>query len=283
MVKVIDIRFRPPIGTFLKMAMYDNKARSAEMAKAKGLELAPSMLKDSMELMIAEMDSIGEYTGCVSGLKRGIDLKWGWIENDEVYEIVKRYPKRLIGVGAIDATERRKALEDVDRCINEYGFKAIVIEPGTHKSPMYADDRRLYPIYSKCADMGIPLFLMVGGNAGPDVTYSDPVHVEHVAVDFPDLKIVIIHGGWPWVTHILHIAYRRANIYISADVSMLFPGGEQYVTAVNTYLSDRFLYSSACPLTPIVGYFNKFMSLGIKQEYMDKVLYQNSQKLLKLS
>lgn len=283
MVKVIDIRFRPPLGTFLKMAMYENKARSAEMAKAKGLELAPSMLKDSMELLVQEMDSIGSYVGCVSGLKRGVDLKWGWIENDEVYEIVKKYPMRLVGVGAIDASERRKALDDVDRCINEYGFRAVVIEPGNHEMAMYADDRHLYPIYSKCADMGIPVFLLVGGNAGPDVSYSDPVHVEHVAVDFPELKIVIIHGAWPWVTHILHVAYRRPNIYISADVSMLFPGGDQYVTAVNSYLSDRFLYSTACPMTPIVGYFNKFKTLGIREDYMDKVLYRNAEKLLNLN
>jgi len=264
------------------MAMYENKARSSEMAKAKGLELAPSMQQESIDLFFKEMDSIGDYTACVSGLKRGCDLKWGWIENDEVYEIVKKYPKRFVGVGCIDATNRRQALDDVDRCINEYGFKAIVIEPGTHAVGMYADDRRLYPIYSKCADMGIPVFLMVGGNAGPDVSYSDPVHVEHVAIDFPEMKIVIIHGGWPWVTHILHVAYRRSNIYVSADVSMLFPGGDQFVTAINSYLSDRFLYSSACPLTPIVGYFNKFMELGVKEEYLDKILYQNSKKLLKL-
>jgi predicted TIM-barrel fold metal-dependent hydrolase len=222
MARVIDIRCRPPVGTFLKMAMYENKARSAEMAKAKGLELAPSMLKNSMELFIEEMDSIGEYMACVSGLKRGIDLRWGWIENDEVYQIVRQYPKRFIGVGCIDGSDRRKALADVDRCIQEYGFKAIVIEPGTHKEPMYPDDRRLYPIYSKCADMGIPLFLMAGGNAGPDMSYSDPVHVEHVAVDFPELNIVVIHGGWPWVTHVLHLAYRRSNIYVCADVLVSF-------------------------------------------------------------
>lgn len=282
MAKVIDIRCRPPIGTFLKMAMYANKARSAEMAKAKGLELAPSMMHDSMELFFQEMDSIGDYLACVSGLKRGIDLKWGWIENDEVYDIVRRYPKRMIGIGSIDATNRRQALDDVDRCINEYGFKAIVIEPGTHKDPMYADDRRLYPIYSKCADLDVPLFLMVGGNAGPNVSYTDPVHLENVAVDFPEMKIVVIHGGWPWVTQVLHVAYRRSNVYISADVSMLFPGGDQYVSAINSYLSDRFLYSSACPLTPIVGYFDKFKTLGVHEAHMEKVFYKNTSALLKL-
>ena len=282
MKKIIDVRFRPPLGSFLKMTMYKNKERSVGMTKAMGLEMSPSVWKESMELLIKEMDSLGNYRGCVSGIKRGVDPAWGWIENEEIYEMVKKYPDRFIGVGAIDATNRIKALEDVEKCIQEFGFKAIVIEPGTHKEGMYADDRRIYPIYEKCAELGIPVFLMVGGNAGPDVSYTNPVHVEHVAIDMPELQILIIHGGWPWVTQILHVAFRRPNLYLSADMYITLPGGSQYIEAVNTYLSDRLLYSASYPFGPIVGYFEKFMTLGIKEEHLDKVLYQNAEKLLKL-
>lgn len=282
MRKIIDVRFRPPLGSFLNMTMYKNKERSSGMTKAMGMEMAPSVLKESMDLLIKEMDSIGNYRGCVSGIKRGVDRAWGWIENEEIYEMVKKYPDRFIGVGAIDATNRSKALEDVERCIRQFGFKAIVIEPGTHKDGMYADDRRLYPVYEKCIELGVPVFLLAGGNAGPDVSYTDPVHVEHVAVDMPELKLVIVHGAWPWVTQVLHVTFRRPNIYLSADMYITLPGGSQYIEAVNTYLSDRFLYSASYPFGPIVGYFERFMRLGIKDEYLDKILYQNAAKLLKL-
>lgn len=283
MRKIIDVRFRPPLGSFLNMTMYKNKERSSGMTKAMGMEMSPSVLKESMELLIKEMESLGNYRCCISGSKRGVDLAWGWIENDEVYEMVKQYPDWFLGIGTIDATDTIKALEDVDKCINQFGFKAIVIEPGTHKEGMYSDDLRLYPIYEKCVELGVPVFLLAGGNAGPDVSYSDPVHVEHVAIDMPKLNIVILHGAWPWVTQILHIAFRRPNLYLSADMYITFPGGSHYIEAINSYLSDRFLYATSFPFGPVVGYFEQFMRLGIKEEHIDKVLYQNAEKLLKLA
>jgi predicted TIM-barrel fold metal-dependent hydrolase len=283
MRKIIDVRFRPPLGTFLNMTMYKDKARSLGMIKAMGMEMSPSVRQDSMELLIEEMQSLGKYRCCLSGSKRGCDLAWGWIENDEVYEMVKQYPQWFSGIGAIDSTDTIKALEDVERCIHQFGFKAIVIEPGTHKEAMYSDDNRLYPIYEKCVELGVPVFLLAGGNAGPDMSYSDPIHVEHVAIDMPKLKIVVLHGGWPWVTQILHIAFRRPNLYLSADMYITLPGGSPYVEAINGYLSDRFLYGTSYPLGPVVGYFEKFMSLGIREEHIDNVLYRNAEKLLALA
>ena len=250
------------------------------MVRAMGLELAPSTQKESMALLIKEMNSIGDYIGCVSALKRGVDPAWGWIENKEVFDIVDQFPERLIGFGSVDADEGQKALDDIDCCINEYGFKAIIIEPGTQKTPMYADDRRLYPIYSKCAAMGVPVFILAGGNAGPDISSSDPVHIEHVAIDIPELKIVVLHGAWPWITHILHIAFRRPNIYISPDMYVSFPGSEQLVKAANTYLSDRLVYGTSYPFAPVIGYFEKYKTLGIKAEYLDNILFENARKLL---
>ncbi len=280
MTKIIDVRLRPPAGGFLKNSMYKDKERTAHLGRE--FPLPPSVLKESMDLLIKEMDSLGNYIGCVTGIKRGNDPVSGWIENKEIYEIVKKYPGRFLGIGAIDASNRRKALDDVDQCVNEYGFKTIIIEPGFHKTPMYADDRRLYPVYSRCADMGIPVFLLVGGNNGPDISYTDPVYVEHVAQDMPDLKIVINHGAWPWVPQVLQVARRWTNIYLSADLYLTFPGTNEYIEAVNVFLGDRFFYGTGYPFAPLVDYFEKFKKLGIKEEFMDNVLYKNLERLLQL-
>jgi predicted TIM-barrel fold metal-dependent hydrolase len=211
-----------------------------------------------------------------------VDPAWGWIENEEIYQIVKKFPDNLIGFGTVDASDGHQALDDLDLCVGEYGFKAIVIEPGTQRAPMYADDQRLYPVYSKCAQMGVPLFLLVGGNAGPDMSYSNPVYVERVAIDLPELKIVVLHGAWPWVTHILHVAFRRPNIYISPDMYVSFPGSDQHIQAANTFLADRLLYGTSYPFAPIVGYFEKFIKLGIRADCLDKILYENARALLNL-
>ena len=280
--KVVDVRFRPPTGGFLGMTMYQDKPRTAGMARAMGLDLAPSTLEESMPLLVEEMDSIGEYVGCVSGLMRGVDRTWGWIGNDEIHAIVEADPEHFVGIGTVGGHDRGAAFDDIDRCIGEYGFKAIVMEPGTQHEPMYANDPRLYPIYGKCADLGVPVFLLAGGNGGPDVSYSDPVHVERLAIDMPELKIVVLHGGWPWVTQVLHVAFRRPNIYISPDMYLSFPGGEQYIQAANTFLGERMLYGTSYPFAPLVGYFEKYLVLGFDDAVLDNLLYENARKLLQL-
>lgn len=66
------------------------------------------------------------------------------------------------------------------------GLKGINLEPGSYPEAMYADDRRLYPIYAYCEDKGIPVSVMAGGSsAGPDLSYTNPIHIDRVAGDFP--------------------------------------------------------------------------------------------------
>ncbi len=69
--------------------------------------------------------------------------------------------------------------------------------------PWYTYDRRLYPIYKKCEEYHIPVMLMLGGRAGPDVSYSNPAIVTTLARDFPGINFYVSHGGWPWVQVIL--------------------------------------------------------------------------------
>src|SRR5690606_29425019 len=141
----------------------------------------------------------------------------GSTPNAAVEAIMKQHPGRFIGLCAVDPTNRRAAIAEIDRCI-EAGMRGVNIEPGAYPVPMYPDDRRLYPIYAHCEDRGLPVVLMAGGNGGPDLSYSDPVHVDRVAADFPQLPIVVSHGGWPWVHQILHVAYRRQNVHVSPDM-----------------------------------------------------------------
>jgi predicted TIM-barrel fold metal-dependent hydrolase len=124
---------------------------------------------------------------------------------------------------------------------------------------------------------------MAGGNGGPDLSYSNPVHVDRVAADFPSLRIVVSHGGWPWVHQILHVAYRRANVYVSPDMYLSnMAGMDDYVKALNGFLQDRFVYASSYPLSPIKQYADWFRSLPIDEAVLPKVLYENAAQLLGL-
>jgi len=278
-MSIIDFRLRPPVAGFLKMAMYTESERRDRTTRIHGFEPAPSVLQTSMQLLIEEMDAGGVTTGVIVGRNSG---RLGSLSNEDVARIVADYPGRFIGAASIDPTHRRTAAKQISDAIGT-GFRVVNIEPGSYPTPMHVDDRRLYPIYAQCEDARIPVIIMAGGSAGPDLSYTDPVQLDRVAADFPELKIVVSHGGWPWVHQVLHIAFRRPNVFVSPDQYLAqMPGMDDYIRAADGFLADRFLYASSYPFTPVDAYAAWFKTLPIKPESMEKILYRNAATLLNL-
>ena len=276
-MKIIDFRVRPPLKGFLKMAMYANAPRRDRFTRQLGLEPAPSAQKRSMSMLLKEMKQSGVTRGVITAR---ISDVLGTVSNTDVNAICKAYPKLFIGIAGVNPTSRKAALREIDDAVKA-GFRGVTIEPGAYPQPIYADDRRLYPIYGHLEDRNIPVVIMTGGNAGPDLSYSNPIPLDRVAADFPDLKIVISHGNWPWVHEILHVAFRRPNVYLSPDMYLYnMPGMDDYVKAANSWLADRFIYGSAYPLTPLQEYAEWFLRLPLKPDAMERVLYRNAAELL---
>ena len=164
------------------------------------------------------------------------------------------------------------------------GLRGINLEPGAYAEPLFSDDRRLYPIYAYCEDLAIPVTIMAGGSAGPDLSYTAPVHVDRVAADFPRLAIAITHGGWPWVREMLHIAFRRPNVYLSPDQYLCnMPGMQDWIDAANGFLAERFLYASSYPFIGVKAYAQWFRSLPFEPARLDDLMYHNAQRFLGLA
>ncbi len=276
---IIDFRLRPPVGGFLNTLMYSAGERRDGFTRTVGFEPSPAAQTQSMDLLLNEMNEAGVDKGVVVGRLAGM---LGSVSNEDVQRIVSDYPGRFIGAASIDPTSRVAACETITAAVKN-GFKLVNIEPGSYPVPMYADDRRLYPIYAHCEDLQVPVIMMVGGTAGPDLSYSDPIRTDRVLADFPNLNVVVAHGGWPWVTEILHIAFRRTNMYLSPDMYFSrMPGWEEYVKAADSFLSDRMLYASSFPFCPVKDYKQWFEHLPIKSENLEKVMGGNARRLLKL-
>lgn len=276
---IIDFRLRPPLKGYLEMVMYTGAERRDRLTRQHGMEPAPSAQAKSMPMLLDEMDAAGVTTGVVMGRYSGL---YGSVSNQDVADIVKAHPGRFVGVGSLDPSNRRNAIRQIDEAL-ALGLKGINLEPGGYAQPMYADDRRLYPIYAYCEDCNIPVTMMVGGSAGPDLSYTNPVHIDRVAGDFPGMRIALTHGAWPWVTEILHVAYRRTNVYVSPDQYLCnLPGMNDYLIAANGFLADRFLYGSSYPFIGVKIYHDWFRTLPIKPELLDGILYGNAARFLGL-
>lgn len=276
---MIDFRLRPPVKGFLDMVMYSRAERRDGITRSHGMEPAASAQAKSMDMLLAEMDEAGVTCGVVMGRYSGL---YGSVSNQDVADIVKTWPGRFVGVGSIDPSDRKRAIAQIDEAI-ALGLRGINLEPGAYPQPLYSDDRRLYPIYAYCEDRDIPVTIMAGGSAGPDLSYTYPVHVDRVAGDFPQLRIAITHGAWPWVSEILHVAFRRPNVYLSPDQYLCnMPGMDDYIRAANGFLADRFLYASSYPFIGVKRYADWFRSLPIKPELLPQLTYSNAARFLGL-
>lgn len=279
---IVDFRLRPPMGGFLRAVMFASKPRTAEMSRSLGVEPPPSSVRDSVEMLLEEMDRAGVTHGVIPGRAAAAHL--GDVSNDEIAAFVRSYPGRFTGFGGIDPTDTERAVADVDRCIGPLGLKGIVLEPGMVGTPMYADDPRIDPIWGKCEREEIPVILMGGGNSGPDISYSSPVAADRVAARFPRLRLILAHGGWPWVQQTLGMAFRRPNVYVSPDMYLVnMPGYQDYVQAANFYLQDRMLFATAYPFVGLEEGVRYFDALPLRPEVREKILYRNAASLLGLS
>src|SRR6185295_6726938 len=142
-MKIIDFRVRPPLKGILKTAMYANAPRRDRFTQQLGLDPAPSARKKSMPMLLAEMKAAGVTRGVI--MARISDML-GSISNKDVAAICKAYPKLFVGIAGVDPTSRKAAVQEIDAAMKA-GFRGVTIEPGAYPIPIYADDRRLYPIY----------------------------------------------------------------------------------------------------------------------------------------
>ena len=111
------------------------------------------------------------------------------------------------------------SLFEIERAVRDYDFRYVYFHPLSYGLP--PNDRRFYPLYAKCTELGIPVGLQVGHSA--EVLPSDggrPMLVDDVAIDFPNLRINLSHTGWPWVDEWCSMLWRHPNVY--GDISAYF-------------------------------------------------------------
>jgi predicted TIM-barrel fold metal-dependent hydrolase len=238
----IDFRFRP-VGI-----QSITRDLTWEFLRKMRLEPAPSFEHQDIDLMFQEMDAAGIDMGVVGVM--GPTDKPGFVSsaNQSIADVVRRYPDRFVGVGSLDTSDPDQALEEIDH-IQELGLVGLTVEPSTARVPCRFDDRRLYPIYEKAQDRGLPIITVMSCLLGPYLDDCKPEWVDHVATDFADLTVVIQHGAWPYSREAVGLAYKQSNVYLVPGqyIHYEFAGSDDYVKAANRQLSDQIMYGSVYP------------------------------------
>ena len=245
---VIDIWMRPPTPGFLTTPMLRDKERVKKNWAARGWSPSAVLDSESLAETIQEMDASHVVLGVVPVRRGG---RFGDVPNSDVQKLVQDYPGRFLGFGAPTLEDIEAGTRECGELLQQPEFAGIVIETGMWTPPRLVDSRDLYPFYELCRQHAKPIMLTVGGNGGPDISFCSSEPVRRVAGDFPDLKIIVQHGGWPNVGEALNLAYRHNNVILSPDVYLLgMFGWRDYIDAAHGFLSERILFGSGFPFTP---------------------------------
>ncbi len=278
----IDMRCRPPFGSFLKdTSLYSpsdgvplgTQWYSREVLQADSPE---SALKMNMDLLIREMDEAG-----IDKIVAPVRASDGG-DNKVCEALLEQYGDRVIGMAGIEPMDPvSKSIEEIDQHVLEGRYTGVAIEPGFSPVPMQCDDGRIYPVYEKCQANNIPVLLSFGGKCHKDLANFKPDMLDRVTQDFPDMTIILVHGGFPYISEVCWLAMFRPNLYISPDCHLLSAGGSAYVEAAQYYLKDKILFGSAYPIFPIQKmvelYEQKFPA-----ELLDAVMGNNAAKVLQV-
>lgn len=279
-MNIIDFRVRPPVAGFQHASMYTQAARSARMGAAFGFADVSAHCLFSRSLRDFEQELVEAGVG-LSVLPGRVGAPGvGPADNAQLIDYAKSRNDMCV-FPAVDPSTAgwRDDITQMRRVAGQV-VRGLVLEPGLLEHPIYADDERCFPVYEYCVDQALPLILSAGGNIGPDSSHSLPIYVDRVARDFPALNIIVAHGGWPWITAINHVAFRRGNVFISPDMYALMPGNEGFAAAMNSYLSERYLYASSYPFVPITPYRDAFLRTITSDTVAERVMFANASALL---
>ena len=178
----------------------------------------------SIEAFIKAMDETGYDKVCISAVKMWSYRKhFGLIFDfsiDYVNEMVKKGNGRIIGAAGYNPFRIEESLQDIEKAIKEYGFKFVYAHSLGFGLPF--NDRKMYPLYGLCSSLKVPVSLQVGHSAEPLPSWvGNPMSVDEVAIDFPDLKINLSHTGYPWITEWIDMVWKHTNVY--GDISAYNP------------------------------------------------------------
>lgn len=207
--------------------------------------------------------------------------------NEAVAKVVADSPDTFSGYGTISMTPLRvpRALAQVGR-VAELGLRGLSLQPSFFDVAI--DDRRLYPVYAKAAELGLHVALHTGINY--TVTFpiknDQPLQVDQVACDFPDLVLIACHAGWPWVAEMVAVLRKHPNVY--AEFGGLAPryvcedrtGWEVMYRFMNSVAREQVLHGTDWPVFPMDRAIGEWRNGGLRPETVEALLGGNAARLL---
>ena len=209
------------------------------------------------------------------------------IPNEEIIDAAVQNPDVIVPFASVDPA-RPDALDRV-RQAAAAGARGFKFHPNLQA--FFPNDERAYPLYDAIAEAGVPALFHSGhsgigtgvpGGGGFRLKYSNPMCLDDVAADFPELQIVLAHPSFPWQDEAISVCLHKANVWIdlSGWSPKYFP--PQLVQYANTQLRTKVLFGSDYPLITPDRWLSDFAGAPLKDDVRPLILKENAARLLGL-
>lgn len=212
------------------------------------------------------------------------------VPNDYVAEYIAEFPDKVAGYCSVDPTDPGARLE-IDRSYHELGLKGLKLGPiYQHVHP---HDKRFYPLYQRCNELGMPLLFHQGSTTPrtAPLRVSSPLLIEDIAIEFPKLKIQIAHMGHPWYTETIQVLRKQPNVF--ADISSLWPRPWQFYNAMilaQEYgVTDQIVYGTDYPFATPEDTIQGFLGLNkmvegtnlprVREDVIEAIMDKNAERI----
>jgi predicted TIM-barrel fold metal-dependent hydrolase len=216
-----------------------------------------------------------------------------YIAAEEMLPMFAAYPTKflgLVGISPIRAwADKYYAPRYIELMVKGHGFKGAHMYP--HWFGIRIDDRRMYPIYEKCVELDVPISFQTGQGTmrSNSRIVARPIWIDNIARDFPALKIIALHSGYPWEEELVALAINNDNIFICPDV----PPPRLWHSAILEYLkgegrfagtegSSKVLWATDWPLQDQETSLKEVDALGLTPQVRNKLVRDNAIRLFKL-
>jgi predicted TIM-barrel fold metal-dependent hydrolase len=240
------------------------------------------------EQLLTALDAAGIARMLITGFDEHRSCGKTFMRNELIAPLAEAHPDRFIPFAGADVLAGVPAVREFRRWVRERGFRGLSLRPFMIGLP--ADDRHYYPFYAACVEEGVPLSIHTSANWST-VALNDlghPRHIEPVARDFPELTIIMSHGGYPWVLEAVLLAWKYPGVYLELAAHrpryLATPGTgwEPLLRFGQTTVADKVLYGSGFFLLgrPPADLVREFRQLPLAPAVMEKWLFRNAATVL---
>jgi uncharacterized protein len=232
--------------------------------------------------------SLGEFVASqkAAGVERSV-LASPRVPNAVIADAVSQHPDFFVGLAYVSPYDGMRAARELERLVIDHRFAGLMVSALTDTLP--ASDRRYYPLYARCVELGVPVRIYTSMNYANDRPYDlgHPRNLDQVACDFPELTIIAGLSGWPWANETTALLRRHPNLY--ADTAAHRPryfgtpgsGWEMFLHFGNSILQDKIMVglSSALLGAPVSVLIEEYGQLPLKDSVRQKWLYDNAARV----